>query len=115
MQCKRCSVTLQAEDKFCPNCGIKTGVDAREDFKKSIGFSGVGCGAGILIIAYITYVANTTPKNDIEGIALKSALFMCGIPAIIAGILALRGLIYFATGKSKKNYTLVKRGSKGDL
>jgi len=109
MQCKICSVTLQAEDKFCPNCGIKTGVDAREDFKKSIGFSGVGCGAGIMIIAYITYVANTMPKYDSGGMALKSALFMCGIPAIIAGILALRGLIAFAIGKSKKNYKLVRK------
>jgi len=112
MQCKRCEQRLTIADSYCPNCGIKTGVEAKKHFKKSIRLSGVGCSAGILIIAYITYVANTMPKYDSGGMALKGAIFLCGIPAIIAGILALRGLIDFAIGKSKKNYKLVRKTKK---
>lgn len=109
MICKSCSEVLTDEDKFCPNCGSKTGVDAKKHFKKSIGFSGVGCSAGVLIIAYITYVANNLPKYDNEGSALKGAVFLCLFPAVISGSLALSGLISFVIGKSKKNYKLVKK------
>jgi len=109
MQCKRCEQSLTRADSYCPNCGIKTGVEAKKDFKKSIGFSGVGCSAGILIIAYITYVANNLPKYDNEGNALKGAVFLCLFPAVISGSLALSGLISFVIGKSKKNYKLVRK------
>jgi hypothetical protein len=109
MECKACSEQLQNEDTFCPNCGSKTGVEARKDFKKSLRFSGFGCGTVILVIIYIVVTANTLSPDDSEKNGLKGAVFL-GVPiAIIGALFALRGLNSFFKGRAKKNYKLVKK------
>ena len=105
MECKACSEQLQNEDTFCPNCGSKTGVEARRLFKWSLGCSGSGCSAALLFVAGI-YYSVTTNHNFYS--ANTNALMLAFLTLFALGS-ALIGVILAIIGFSIKKYRLLRK------
>ncbi len=112
IQCKRCEQVLTTTDQHCPNCGMKSGVEARRLFKWSIGCSGIGCSATVLC-ALIGWGLSVWASQH------KDFLYTMGGVGIILGFIgffglcsALIGLIIGLVGFSTKNYKLTKKGKK---
>jgi hypothetical protein len=105
MICKSCSTQLTSLDYHCPNCGVRTGVQAKRSFKWSLGCSGIGLGVAMLCIIGI-YVSVTTNINqysaNTNGLGL-AFLMLLGLGS------ALIGVVFAIVGFATKNYKLVRK------
>ena len=106
MICKNCSSDLTALDYYCPNCGMKSGVEARRLFKWSLGCSGIGCSAALLFVAGIYY--SVTTNHNLYS-ANTNALMLAFLTLFALGS-ALIGVILAIIGFSIKKYRLVRKG-----
>lgn len=115
MQCKRCEQSLAVTDYHCPNCGIRTGVEAKRNFKWSLNCSGIGCSATILciLIGWGLSIYASQHKEFLQTMGgIGIILGYIGLIGLGSGLI---GLIIGIAGFSKKNYKLVKKGKKNDL
>ena len=102
MICKSCSTELTSLDYHCPNCGVRTGVQAKRSFKWSLGCSGIGLGVALLCIIGIyisttTYISQSSPNTNALGLAF---LMLLGLGS------ALIGVVFAIVGFATKNYKL---------
>jgi hypothetical protein len=105
MICKSCSNELTSLDYHCPNCGVRTGVQAKRSFKWSLGCSGIGLGVALLCIIGI-YVSMTTNIN--QSSVNTNALGLAYLMLLALGS-ALIGVVFAIVGFATKNYKLARK------
>jgi uncharacterized paraquat-inducible protein A len=99
MFCKKCEQELTRADKHCPNCGVKTGVEAKSSFKWSLNCSGIGCGV-IVLLAVLLYISTITQGPFLQ--VMNMVVLALIIPALGS---ALIGVVFAISGFSTKKYT----------
>ena len=110
MICRACSTEIQRADVFCPNCGSKTGVQAKSAFKWSLGCSGIGCSVAILAVLAMYLISSSSHYTGASfGDPNAGTIVLLGFLTVFAMGSAFIGLILALVGFTKKNYKLTKK------